>query len=214
MPSDATDRPFVLLGDVIDSRELDDRTAFGDRLAAALGTVNETYGASILTRFESIKGIDEFGGVLDRLDQVYEIIATMLDRIHPVTVRFGIVQGTVDVGTPGDPITELDGPAFHRAGAILEGLPETGMYVGVDTGRAVDSLLENVLNLLLIEREGLTPRQVEVIRAYERAGTQSAAAASLDIPQQSVSKTLSRANYQRRSTIRRQLQSSLEVLYG
>lgn len=205
--------PYVVLADVIGSRELEDRAAFQETIDAALETVNGRYAGTIRTSFELIKGIDEFGGVLGEFAPIYEVMAIVLDRVHPVEVRFGIAQGPIDVGGPGDPITELDGPAFHTAGERVEALDRTDLYVGIETGRAFDSLVENTLNLLVLHRAELTERQVEVIRMYERHGTQQAAATALGVPQQSISKTLQRAEYNRTRVIREQLRDALEGLY-
>lgn len=207
------DAPYVVLADVIGSRALEDRAAFQETIDAALETVNDRYGESIRTPFGLIKGIDEFGGVLGAFAPIYEVMATVLDRVHPVVVRFGVAQGQIDVGRPGDPITELDGPAFHTAGERLEALDDTDLYVGVETDRAFDPLVENTLNLLVLHRAELTERQVEVIRMYERHGTQQAAATALGVPQQSISKTLQRAEYNRTRVIREQLRDALEGLY-
>lgn len=54
----------VILGDVVDSRSIENRAAFRDELIGTLTHVNSTYEDQIHTPFETIKGIDEIGGVL------------------------------------------------------------------------------------------------------------------------------------------------------
>lgn len=204
---------YVVLADVIDSREHTERELLGERLTETLEYVNSTHSGSIDTPFERIKGIDEFGGVLGRMEPVYDVIADILNGIHPVRARFGIASGRVDIGKSTDSISELDGPAFHRADRLVTEAESEDLYASLEAGRAFDPLVSNNLNLLLMSRERLTDRQVEVIRAYERHGTQEAAAKSLGVRQQSVSKTLKRAEYGRTTRIRRTLRETLEAVY-
>ena len=204
---------YVVLADVVASREIDDRQAFQERLFEALDVVNDSYSDAIHTEFEIIKGVDEFGGVLRKFAPLYEVLATVLNRIHPVRVRFGIASGDFDVDTETGSISEMDGWPFHRADELLTATEEDDLYAAVDTGSPVDSLVSNNLNLLLVAREHLTEHQVAVERAYERHGTQSAVASELDVPQQSVSKTLQRADYNRRKLFRETLQDALEAVY-
>lgn len=204
---------YVVLADVVASREIDDRAAFQERLFEALDAVNDSYSDATYTDFEVIKGVDEFGGVLRKLAPVYEIIAAILNRIHPVRVRFGIASGEFDVDAETASLAGLDGQPFHRADELLEATESDDLYAAVDTGSPVDPLVSNNLNLLLVAREHLTEHQVTVERTYERHGTQSAAAAELDVPQQSVSKALQRADYHRRQKLRRTLRNALEAVY-
>lgn len=204
---------YVVLADVVGSRDIDDRPAFQQRLLEALDDVNDLYGDAVHTDFEIIKGVDEFGGVLGQLAPIYEVLATVLNRIHPVRVRFGIASGEFDVDAETASVSEMDGRPFHRADELLAAAEADELYAGIDTGSPVDPLVSNNLNLLLVAREHLTEHQVTVERAYERHGTQAAAAAELDVPQQSVSKALQRADYDRRKRLRETLRDALEVVY-
>lgn len=205
---------YVVLVDVVGSRDIDDRAAFESRLERALEYVNESESESISTPFTRMKGIDEFGCVLTRISPVPDVMSAILDRIHPSYARFAVASGEIDIQADGETVARMDGPAFHRASALLDELEDDGMYVDVDTDRETDGLLAGALNLLMLERENLTDRQVEVILSYERKGTQSKAAEELGLQQQAVSNTLRRANYMRRRKIRRDLRRALEDIYG
>lgn len=213
MTEPGADGRYVVLADVVGSREIEDRQAFRDRLATALATANDRHGDAIAAPFEIIKGIDEFGGVLDELAPVYELLHVILNRLHPVGVRVAIAGGGIDVGRLADGVAALDGPAFHTADEVIADVAAAELYAGVETGRAPDPLVASTLNLLLMARADRTDRQIEVIEAYERHGTQVAAAAELDVPQQAVSQALQRADYDRTRTIRDQLAAALEAIY-
>lgn len=213
MTGGGTDTGYVMLVDVVGSRDIENRPAFEARLDDALEYVNGAEGESISTPFTQMKGIDEFGGVLTAVSPVPDIVAGILDRIHPTQARFAIASGDIDVGTGSETVAEMDGPAFHRASTLLEGVEEDGLYVDVDTGRDVDGVFAAALNLLVLGRLDLTERQVEVILAYERHGTQSRAGDELGLRQQAVSNSLRRSNYTRRRAIRRSLRRALESVY-
>lgn len=213
MSDSEPDTRYVVLVDIVDSREIPDREAFESRLTEAFEYVNEAERESISTPLTQMKGIDEFGCVLTRLAPVPDIVAAILDRIHPYRARFAIASGGIDVGAGRETVARMDGPAFHRASELLDEVEDSGLYAAVDTNRQPDGLVANALNLLLLEREHLTDRQVEVILAYERHGTQSKAGEELGLRQQTVSNTLHRANYIRRTKIRRSLRESLEAVY-
>lgn len=204
---------YVVLVDVVDSRKIPDREGFEEQLKNALGFVNRSESESVSTPFTQMKGIDEFGCVLTRLSPIPDIISEILNRIHPAYARFAVSSGEIDIGTERETVAQMDGPAFHRASALLESVEAAELYVGVETDQKTDMLVANALNLLVFEREQLTSRQIETILAYEKHGTQSKAGGELGLRQQAVSDTLHRANYMRRKKIRRSLRDTIEELY-
>lgn len=208
------DTQYVILVDVVDSRQIRNREAFESQLKGALEYVNEAEKESISTPFTQMKGIDEFGGVLTEISPIADVISKILDRIHPSSARFAVASGEIDVEGEHETVAEMDGPAFHRASALLDEIEESGLYVAADTDREADSLVATALNLLLLEREHLTERQMEVILAYERYGTQAEAGEELGLQQQGVSNALHRANYMQRKKIRNCLRQALETIYG
>ena len=213
MSDSEPDRQYVVLVDVIDSREIQDRETFESRLKSAFDLVNEAERESISTPLTQMKGIDEFGCVLTRVSPLPDIMSEILNRIHPSRARFAIASGEIDIGAERETVAQMDGPAFHRASALLDDVEDSGLYVGVDTNQRTDGLVANALNLLLLEREHLTDRQVEIILAYEEHGTQSRTGEELGLRQQAVSNALHRANYMRRMKIRRSLRKTLEIVY-
>lgn len=206
---------YVVLGDVVDSRSLDNREQFRETLASALDTVTDRYEPVVDVPFEMIKGVDEFGGILSGLGPLYELLTDVLNEIHPTMIRIGVASGDIDVrGERG--VADMDGGAFHRADRLVSEGKANDMYANFDTHNAdsVDALATNNINLLLRRRSELTSKQVEILTAYEAHGTQEAAAAQLDVSQQSVSKTLRRIDYQWTRHVRTQLREALEAEYG
>lgn len=209
----AADR-YVVLADVVGSRGIEDRTAFEADLEAAFDSLNREYADSLATPLSRMKGVDEFGCVLEALSPLPDVISELLARTHPVRARFGVATGEIDVGLGRESVAEMDGPAFHAASALLDDLEAQELYVGIDADRPADDLAAAALNFLVVHQTSLTERQVQVALAYERHGTQAEAAADLGITQQAVSKALNDAGYERAVALRRTIERGLEGCYG
>lgn len=201
MSSTATDGErvvYVVLGDVVGSRAVEDRTALDRQLRAALRGVNEAHEARIGARFTPLKGVDEFGGTLTTPEAAYDVVRTIQEGLHPVVARYVITGGTVDVNPTATDIRLMDGPAFHRADGLLADLDAEGGHFVVEIGDpSLDDLATAAGDLALAVREGWTDRQAEVAAAYRQLGTQEAVADRFGVSQQAVSKTLQAAQYGR-----------------
>lgn len=199
---------YVVLGDVVRSREITDRDAFRARLQRACSRCSER--DDVLAPFSVLKGIDEIGGVLSSAEGLYRIAVSFSDALRPHVIRLTAVGGPVDVGLDTGDVAAMDGPAFHEADDRLESMGRSGLRVTFTADEErLDAALTGEMNLLLTHRDGLTDRQREVIRASREHETQGAAAESLGITQQAVSKALRRAAWPMVSTIEERLDETL-----
>lgn len=195
-------RGIVLLSDVQASRSIEDRAAFADRLDELLAAANDRP-EGMLGAFERQAGLDEFAGVLPP-GPVADLLIRMWLELHPVAVRFALVLDTLDVvpeeqaaGRPG--ASRYDGPAFHRASALLEEArsgPEL-TAVRVASEERTDRLLSALADALYGSILEWTERQAEVVRTYRSTGSQQKAADLLGIEQSTVSRSLKAASYAR-----------------
>lgn len=213
MSPETNDPYYVLLADVVHSRDIERRADFESRLAATFESLNREKSDVLATPLSPMKGLDEFGCVLTAVAPVVDVILGILNATHPVSVRFAVANGGIDVGLGRDTVAEMDGPAFHRASELLEQLKENDLRVAVDTGSSVDALAATSLNFLTLQRMSLTSRQLEVVRAYDRHGTQPDAANELDISQQAVSKTLRDVDYRRLAALEELTRAGLKETY-
>ena len=203
-------RAYVVLGDVVASREIDDREAFRDTVAAALDSVNGRYRDDLAAEFAIVKGVDEIAGVLETPRNGYRLLRDVVAAVRPGAIRFAVVYGEIDVGAAGDDVGEMDGPAFHRADEALTDVADAALYVAFSGRRpGLDPLVETCVNLLLMAREGWTERQRAMVAAYEETGTQEAVARRFDVSQQTVSATLRRADWPRLSRLEAQVNAAL-----
>lgn len=198
----------VVLGDVIESRDLDDRTAFAARVRDVTDRVNREFAADLAAEFTMLKGIDEFVGVLDSVAPLYRVVDTLQGGIAPVETRVVAVAGEIDVG--GEDATELDGPAFHAAADRLRELEGRDLFVDVRVGNsAVDRLVAGQMNALYLLKRGWTDRQRDVVDRYRELGTQIAVADALGVSQQTVSNVLAAADWARIQQLETDLNDAL-----
>lgn len=194
----ADERAYVVLGDVVGSRDVPDREELDRRLRTALAGVNDEYGDRVDAWFTPLKGVDEFGGTLADRGAAYGVVRAIQEGLHPAVARYVVVAGPVDVNPDSTDVREMDGPAFHRADELLAELADEGGNFALETGDpTVDDLATAAGDLALAVREGWTERQAEIAHAYRIQGTQVAVAEGFDVSRQAVSKTLKAAGYDR-----------------
>lgn len=202
---------YVVLGDVVDSRNIGDQASFQRRLQRACETINERCERDVYAEFSVLKGIDEVGGVLDSAASTYDVARELNDVLHPERIRMAVAFGRVTVGLASRDVSQMGGPAFNRASDTLGDIEEMGLLFSLSgVQEPLDSTVTDVINLLLTIRGDWTDRQREVVRAYERFGTQTEAASHLGVTQQAVSRSLRQASWQIVETIEHRLRSTLE----
>lgn len=214
--SGASDGPeqCVVLGDVVGSREIEDRAAFKEALERSVSVVSDRYADALVAGIEPLKGLDEFGGVLVDVSVLYRVLRDVTEALHPTEVRFGVATGSIDVGRSTGSVSEMDGNAFHCADELVARAEGEGLLVAVDTGNpTLDPFLTVAFDSLLRLRGSWTDRQLEAVQAYRRAGTQGEAAETLGISQQAVSNALSRAGYDRVVALEAHVADGMEAAY-
>lgn len=189
---------YVVLGDVVGSRDIEDREGFRDAIASVLGAVNERYADDVVGEFALVKGVDEIAGVVRDPRNLYRLLRDVVAAARPGAIRFAVVYGEIDVDAAGDSVVAMDGPAFHRADELLADVADADLYLAF-AGRwpPLDGFVGACVNLLLMAREDWTDRQRAMVAAYEEAGTQAAVADRFGVSQQTVSSTLRRADWAR-----------------
>jgi hypothetical protein len=182
---------IVVLGDLIGSRKIADRTAFEKKLKKVIAAIVETYEQEWVAPLAFEKGIDEIGAVVKDSVAVYNVVTEVNNAIAPQKIRFVAYRGTIDLGLKEKDITAMDGEAFHTAAAMMQQLKVSGMILQCNTGDPLfDKALENQLNAISILKENWTDRQREIFNLYEKVNNQAEVAKQLNITQQAISNAL------------------------
>ena len=151
----------------------------------------QEYGEAFELPLKTWKGLDEIAAVLKKPAMVYPVINTIQNAIAPESMRFVMVRDALDIIPANRDVTQADGPAFHRAAALMTVLKGKGLLFEADSGNAVqDQALNSQLNLLLLVKQGWTEKQRQLYQYYLKTGRQEEVARQLKVTQQSVSKAL------------------------
>jgi len=124
---------LAVIGDIISSREVEERHALQAALEEAFQALNDPgesasgppdpSAEALLSPFTLTLG-DEFQAVYKNADRVIRDSLYILEAAHPHQVRFSYGVGTMDTDINTDQAIGMDGPAFHRARDGIEALKE------------------------------------------------------------------------------------------
>src|SRR5665647_1997112 len=109
---------FVIIGDIIDSKKVIDRSLLQDKLNSILKKINECFEQEIASNFIITLG-DEFQGVLLSSKNLLKIIDLIDFQLYPVKVRFGIGIGTISTKINKEMSLGADGPAYYNARKMI-----------------------------------------------------------------------------------------------
>jgi hypothetical protein len=203
---------FVLLGDVVSSRQIVDRDRFQSRMAELCSRINAEYANDIYAPFKGLKGLDEIGGVLKDISNAFNIIILISETLYPCKMRCSLVYDFIDTALVSGDVAKMDGPAFHRASTAILELKETELLARIAVeDEVLDRILEGEINLMLLFREARTAKQRKIIKEYELVKNQIKVSEKLGLSQQYVSMTLKRTLWKMLKDLEEELNRSLQI---
>lgn len=198
-------KPYIaVIGDIVASKQLEDRKAVQKQLRTTLNDINGMYHEDIASKFMITLG-DEFQGLLQLGNHAFEIVERIEREMYPTEIRFGLGVGKIT--TTIDPNVPLgaDGPAYYNARKMIDELksmkkkkmePRITMKIDIEDNVDISELINAVFSLNAVLKAKWTDRQREIINAYLKCGgTQSDVAKQLGINQSNVQKALSNAEF-------------------
>jgi len=190
---------FAIIGDIIDSKKIQDRLKVQHDMTTVLNLINEKYSQSISSKFMITLG-DEFQGLLNRGEYIAEIVDTIEREMHPIGLRFGVGVGSITTKINYDMPVGADGPAYYNARKMIEHLKnsrnkkkeiKTNIGIEIENGFYLSELINSIFSINTIIKSRWTPRQREIINTYIKCDeVQGSTAASLGINQSNVQKAL------------------------
>jgi hypothetical protein len=133
---------LALIGDLVDSKNVSRRGDSQKKLSAALKRINDRKPRPVESPYTITLG-DEFQAVYRTADTLFLDIFSIMAEMHPVGIRFGVGLGELTTPINAKQALGMDGPAFHRARAVITELKKSGYLLGVQgepapQGRAYD----------------------------------------------------------------------------
>lgn len=181
---------LVLIGDVVGSRRLSARASLQKRIKAELVALNRRR-PSLSSPYTLTLG-DEFQMVGRDATGIFADVFTLLAAVAPVRMRFGLAVGEIVTPLNREQAIGMDGPAFHRARAVLERLKGEGRLFGVQRSATEtdDPLLTPVLNVLSAQVEGWKPVRLQLFAGMLTGLATAALAAETGITIRAVNKNI------------------------
>ena len=200
------DKQYIaIIGDIKNSRKIDNRKEVQTKLNGVLDEINQTYCEEIAAGFLITLG-DEFQGLLLNGKSVMKMIQKIEKSMYPIELRYGIGIGTITTDINAEMALGADGPAFYKARNAIDCLKAnenkkctalSDIRIESEDGSFHQNLLLNtIFELLKSVKDQWTDRQREIIwDMLEHQNGQNHAAERLGIWQPTVQKGLAKGNY-------------------
>lgn len=200
---------FALIGDIVNSKNIDDRYRVQEKLNHYMKELNQQYDSYLASGFAITLG-DEFQALFTTPQKMFEIIAKIEVEMKPIQFRFAIGVGPILTSISKRNSIGSDGPAWWRARDAIVDLKnkhERGLkeitnirIIGLDY-----SELGDLINISLAFSEKLknrwTPAQQVVINYLIKTYglttnfAQNEVATQLNITAPDLNKKLKSSNY-------------------
>lgn len=196
----------AIIGDIIESRAMQDRSAVQIEIKEILEEINEEFKSEIASRFTITLG-DEFQGLLKSSKHVMGIIDKIKIKFHPNKLRFGVGFGEMYTEIIADMAIGSDGPAYYAARKAVEDIKKSNKRyeqpdqdIQVYNYEVKDSykfdLLNTSLSLCTLIEKGWTDKQREVItHLLLNDESQREIANAIGLKQSSVQRRLTTGGY-------------------
>ncbi len=199
------DKYVAIIGDIVDSKKIDDRKVIQQKFKKVLADINVKYSEDIASKFTITLG-DGFQGLLKSRKNIMKIICEIEMAMTPIELRFGIGIGNISTDINLDNSSEIDGSAYHRARKMIKEIESKKfqyterhssiMICSEENNIEIDELLNSILSVCTALKSKWTDRQKEIIYAYlSNDENQYKTADILNIGQPSVNKALSKARF-------------------
>jgi len=196
---------IAIIGDMKNSKIMNDRNSVQNELKNILIGVNDKYSKDISAKFMITLG-DEFQGLLHDGGHVMHIIEEIQREMHPVEIRFGIGVGPITTEINFEMAIGADGPGYYKARQAIEFLEKDerkNMTHASDIRIEVDgdnedavAVMNTVLSLLTVVKANWTDRQREIIRdTMKYQDSQAKSAGRLKVGQSSIQRGLKSGNF-------------------
>lgn len=116
-----------LIADIIDSKEIEDRKKFQEKLICCLDQVSRS-SSTVLSPYTVTLG-DEFQAVYKNGSEVLDHILYIQVQLFPVRIRFSIGYGEISTNINTEQAIGMDGPMFHYARDGMNDLKNTNYSI-------------------------------------------------------------------------------------
>ena len=179
---------IVVIGDIVESKKIDNRKSVQNKLAKLLAKLNDDYQKYIESPFKITLG-DEFYGVINNFSPLIDILQILEVEFKEIDFRFGIGQGEFN--------DHKQGTAYKnalKAVKIVKNKKFGTHLISADDNNNFE-IINLILHLYFNIFNKFTFNQKYIIYNLSRGKKQKEIAADLDSSQSSISQSLSNINW-------------------
>lgn len=198
--------PYIaIIGDIKNSKSIEERREFQNKLNNILNEVNEVFSDTISSNFTITLG-DEFQGLLHSGEHVMDIIQYIKRETYPIEIRFGIGIGAITTDINAMMSIGADGPGYYKARDSIEQLKLLekknestygDVQIRIDGDNNLQELsLNSILKLMFCIEKEWTKKQREVVNyvLFEKK-TQTETAKYFNVSQSNIQQILSKTHF-------------------
>lgn len=212
----------AIIGDIIASKEIQERGDIQEKLRYILNQINEIYDNDISANFIITLG-DEFQGLLKDNRNLLDIIKYIQKMMYPVRLRFGIGIGEISTKIFHEAALGADGPAYYAARNAMEELREqerkfrkqaADIYISrYNTICFEIKEINTILSLIkVIESKWSDAQRYTIWDMEENGDSQEACAKRMYTTQSTIARRLAEGNYITYERAKRTLEEALSRL--
>lgn len=127
---------ICVIGDVVQSRKVSERSGLQKQLQATLGRINRKRRKTLVSPCTITLG-DEFQAVYRDASSLFSDFLVLLHDVYPVRVRFSVGIGELSTPVNRKHAIGMDGPAFHAARAGLSELKRPNLMFRITEAGAI-----------------------------------------------------------------------------
>jgi len=158
-------RHICVIGDVVQSRGVQERSRLQAQLQSSLGRINRVRRKSLLSPCTITLG-DEFQAVYRDANSLFSDFAMLMRDVYPVRVRFSVGIGELSTRVNRQRAIGMDGPAFHAARAGLSEIKASHFIFRVaDAHAGIPPWVNLALDLISHESRGWKRTRLSVFHA-------------------------------------------------
>ena len=187
-------RFIAIIGDIINSRDIQPRQPFQQKFKRHLDRLNVA-SAHLASPYTITLG-DEFQAVYRKADALFKDIFSIMVALQPSQARFAIGIGKISTAINRKEAIGMDGPAFYKARSGIEELREQqrvwGLFAGNHDDKAAEDLRihHHVFALLSHQMQSWEPNRFKVLLGLLNHKSQSDIAKEIGISAVAVHKNV------------------------
>ncbi len=178
---------FVIIGDMVQSREIRERQKVQEAFQRALAQVQQEYKQGIVSPLTLTIG-DEFQTVLDQSDRFFAMIHCLEEYLPDIRFRYGLGVGEISTALNRKAAIGMDGPAFHFARQALEQARQMKRrFVFVCASPKIQARIDLFFNWIDTITAGWSKEKLQILHLSQLRLKQKEVAAKIGISQPAVS---------------------------